>query len=169
MADFVDYESLTVAELKDILRKGGLPLSGKKSELILRISKNQDHLNLIASYEKVTVAELKDILRKGGLPLSGKKSELIQRVSEHRSNQSRETIVLSVVWSGILIGVIFATLLLSFVITIFDRSLTCYGQTLSDCDYEPTFGAHPIEAFFLVLISLSFFLLPTRVKLFGPW
>ena len=161
MADFVDYESLTVAELKDILRKGGLPLSGKKSELILRISKNQDHLNLIASYEKVTVAELKDILRKGGLPLSGKKSELIQRVSEHRSNQSRETIVLSVVWSVILIGVIFATILFS--------SLWMYFDEMDARIAEQSFGYYLTRSFLFVLFTTTFFLLPTRVQLFGPW
>jgi len=35
--DMVDYEKLTVAELKDILLKKGLPFTGKKSVLIQRI------------------------------------------------------------------------------------------------------------------------------------
>ena len=160
MADFVDYESLTVAELKDILRKGGLPLSGKKSELILRISKNQDHLNLIASYEKVTVAELKDILREHGLPVSGKKSELIQRVSEHRSNESREQFFLIVFWSVIVVGVTFATVLFSFFWMISDEM----GGL-----QEQSFGYYLTRSFLFVLFTTTFFLLPTRVKLFGPW
>ena len=156
----MDYESLTVAELKDILREGGLPVSGKKSELIRRISKNQAHLNLIASYESLTVAELKDILREGGLPVSGKKSELIQRVSEHRSNQSRENIVLLVVWSVIVIGVIFATLLFSFWGMFFDEM---GGRQ------EQSFGYYLTRSFLFVLFTTTFFLLPTRVKYFGPW
>ncbi len=156
----MDYESLTVAELKDILREGGLPVSGKKSELIRRISKNQAHLNLIASYEKVTVAELKDYLREADLPVSGKRFELIQRVSEHRSNQSREEIVQSVVWSVIVIGVIFATLLFSFLWMIFDEM----GGLP-----EQSFGYYLTRSFLLVLFSTTFFLLPWRVQRFGPW
>ena len=156
----MDYESLTVAELKDILREGGLPVSGKKSELIRRISKNQDHLNLIASYEKVTVAELEDYLRGADLPVSGKRFELIQRVSEHRSNQSRENIVVLVFWSVFVIGVIFATLLFSFFWMVFDER----GGLP-----EQSFGYYLTRSFLLVLFSTTFFLLPERVKLFGPW
>tara|TARA_B100000700_G_scaffold240096_1_gene266930 strand:- start:159 stop:629 length:471 start_codon:yes stop_codon:yes gene_type:complete len=156
----VDYESLTVAELKDILKEGGLPVSGKKSELIRRISKNQAHLNLIASYEKVTVAELEDYLREADLPVSGKRFELIQRVSEHRSNQSRENIVLLVFWSVIVIGVIFATLLFSFFWMIFDEM----GGL-----QEQSFGYYLTRSFLFVLFTTTFFLLPWRVKIFGPW
>ena len=156
----MDYESLTVAELKDILREGGLPVSGKKSELIRRISKNQDHLNLIASYEKVTVAELEDYLREADLPVSGKRFELIQRVSEHRSNQSRENIVVLVFWSVFVIGVIFATLLFSFFWMVFDER----GGLP-----EQSFGYYLTRSFLLVLFSTTFFLLPWRVQRFGPW
>ena len=156
----MDYESLTVAELKDILREGGLPVSGKKSELIRRISKNQAHLNLIASYEKVTVAELEDYLREADLPVSGKRFELIQRVSEHRSNQSRENIVVLVFWSVIVIGVIFATLLFSFFWMVFDER----GGL-----QEQSFGYYLTRSFLFVLFTTTFFLLPTRVKYFGPW
>jgi len=156
----VDYESLTVAELKDILREGGLPVSGKKSELIRRISKNQAHLNFIASYEKVTVAELKDYLREADLPVSGKKFELIQRVSEHRSNESREQFFLIVFWSVIVVGVTFATVLLSFFWMIFDEM----GGLP-----EQSFGYYLTRSLLFVLFTTTFFLLPTRVKYFGPW
>ena len=156
----MDYESLTVAELKDILREGGLPVSGKKSELIRRISKNQAHLNFIASYEKVTVAELKDYLREADLPVSGKKFELIQRVSEHRSNESREQFFLIVFWSVIVVGVTFATVLLSFFWMIFDEM---GGRQ------EQSFGYYLTRSFLFVLFTTTFFLLPTRVKYFGPW
>ena len=154
VGDFVDYESLTVTELKDILRKGGLPVSGKKSELIRRISKNQSYLNRIAGYEKFTVTELKDILREADLPVSGKKFELIQRVSELQSNQSRRRIVMFVVLPLLVIVCICASLLLSYMIK-------------SEGDAS-AFGANPIEAFFLVVIfNLFWLILPTRVKIFG--
>ena len=35
-----DYESLTVADLKDVLRERGLPVSGKKAELIARLEEH---------------------------------------------------------------------------------------------------------------------------------
>ena len=34
----VDYSSMTVAELKEILKEKGLPVSGKKADLIERLS-----------------------------------------------------------------------------------------------------------------------------------
>ena len=36
MAD--DYESMTVAQLKDLLKEQGLPVSGKKADLIERLA-----------------------------------------------------------------------------------------------------------------------------------
>jgi len=48
----VDYEKLTVAELKDLLREGGLPLSGKKADLIQRASENHAHLKIMADNKK---------------------------------------------------------------------------------------------------------------------
>ena len=36
--DAVDYSSMTVAELKELLKAAGKPVSGKKSELIERLS-----------------------------------------------------------------------------------------------------------------------------------
>ncbi|MDP6533968.1 MAG: SAP domain-containing protein, partial [Candidatus Poseidoniia archaeon] len=34
----VDYESLTVPELKELLKAQGMPVSGKKAELVERLS-----------------------------------------------------------------------------------------------------------------------------------
>ena len=33
----MDYENMTVAELKDLLRDAGLPVSGKKADLVARL------------------------------------------------------------------------------------------------------------------------------------
>ena len=43
---------MTVAELKDLLREGGLPLSGKKAELIQRASENHAYLEILADNKK---------------------------------------------------------------------------------------------------------------------
>lgn len=38
----MDYDDMTVAELKDLLREGGLPVSGKKADLIARLQDMKD-------------------------------------------------------------------------------------------------------------------------------
>ena len=38
----MDYDSMTVAELKDLLRDAGLPVSGKKADLITRLQEAAD-------------------------------------------------------------------------------------------------------------------------------
>ena len=35
--DVFDYDNMTVAELKDVLKEKGLPVSGKKADLIERL------------------------------------------------------------------------------------------------------------------------------------
>ena len=35
-----DYENMTVAELKELLREAGLPVAGKKADLIARLQEN---------------------------------------------------------------------------------------------------------------------------------
>ena len=53
----MEYESMTVAELKDLLRDAGLPVSGKKADLIARLEEAAD-----------TPAEAEDtILPKAGM------------------------------------------------------------------------------------------------------
>ena len=55
--DMADYESLTVAELKDVLRERDLRVSGKKAELIARLEENdssgatEDHVEEIEEVE----------------------------------------------------------------------------------------------------------------------
>ena len=35
-----DYETMTVAELKDLLKEAGLPVSGKKADLVARLAES---------------------------------------------------------------------------------------------------------------------------------
>ena len=37
-----DYEKMTVAELKELLKEAGLPVSGKKADLIARLQEGAD-------------------------------------------------------------------------------------------------------------------------------
>ena len=37
-----DYENMTVAELKELLKEAGLPVSGKKADLISRLQEGAD-------------------------------------------------------------------------------------------------------------------------------
>ena len=37
-----DYENMTVAQLKELLKEAGLPVSGKKADLILRLQEGAD-------------------------------------------------------------------------------------------------------------------------------
>ena len=37
-----DYENMTVAELKELLKEAGLPVSGKKADLIARLQEEAD-------------------------------------------------------------------------------------------------------------------------------
>ena len=37
-----DYEKMTVAQLKELLKEAGLPVSGKKADLITRLEENME-------------------------------------------------------------------------------------------------------------------------------
>jgi len=77
-----DLESCTVSALKGHLRARGLPVSGKKAELVERLREvtqeegpcEEDDL------EGCSVPQLKDRLKERGLPVSGRKAELIERL-----------------------------------------------------------------------------------------
>ena len=100
----VDYDSMTMPNLKAALKEQGLPVSGKKTELIERLkenSKDEDKAKTVdpieegeiseeaksketettdVDYDSMTVPNLKAALKEQGLPVSGKKTELIERL-----------------------------------------------------------------------------------------
>lgn len=63
------YAELTIVELREELRSRGLPVSGSKDDLMVRLA------------EAETVAELKEDLREADLPVSGPKDEFVERVT----------------------------------------------------------------------------------------
>jgi hypothetical protein len=78
----------TIAELKQMLKQNGLPVSGKKYELIQRlVIAGLLHPSNLPweedTYDKMKVVELKALLKQYGLKISGKKPELIQRLNNY--------------------------------------------------------------------------------------
>ena len=84
-----DLKSLKVDQLKAILRKKKMKLSGRKDDLVARlkgqevISNEDEDVAIDESEEglsKLTVVQLKERLRLNDLPVSGNKTELIERL-----------------------------------------------------------------------------------------
>ena len=75
-------ESLTVKQLKPLLRQKGLPVTGRKSELIGRLNHVavEKKSSTPLPQDKMTNKELKSLLRKKGLPVTARKAELIERL-----------------------------------------------------------------------------------------
>ena len=97
----VDYDSMTLPDLKAALKEQGLPVSGKKAELVERLKENSEDETIDpieeeetseeetksketettdVDYDTMTVPNLKAALKEQGLPISGKKAELIERL-----------------------------------------------------------------------------------------
>tara|TARA_B100001750_G_scaffold215037_1_gene198799 strand:- start:182 stop:817 length:636 start_codon:yes stop_codon:yes gene_type:complete len=55
-----EYDNLTVAELKELLREAGLPVSGKKAELIVRLEESEDSIQEIEEVATEEVVEEED-------------------------------------------------------------------------------------------------------------
>jgi large subunit ribosomal protein L32e len=55
----MEYENMTVSELKELLREAGLPLSGKKSDLIERLNESKDLPQ--EDVEEVAVEDVEEI------------------------------------------------------------------------------------------------------------
>ena len=54
-----EYENMTVAELKELLKEAGLPVSGKKADLIARLVDSQEE-DVSTSEDEITEEELDD-------------------------------------------------------------------------------------------------------------
>ena len=91
----VDYEGMTVPNLKAALKELDLPVNGKKAELIERLKgvdsiekenseeeASEETETIDIDYDSMTVSNLKAALREHGLSVSGKKAELIERLKE---------------------------------------------------------------------------------------
>jgi len=95
----VDYDSMTLPNLKAALKEQGLPISGKKAELIERLkgvdaieeenteeetseedTESNETETTDIDYDSMTLPNLKAALKEQGLPVSGKKAELIERL-----------------------------------------------------------------------------------------
>ena len=57
----MEYDSMTVAELKDLLRDAGLPVSGKKADLIARLQEAADTPAEAEELEEMVEEEEMDI------------------------------------------------------------------------------------------------------------
>jgi len=91
----VDYEGMTVPNLKAALKELDLPVNGKKVELIERLKgvksieeenreeeDSEETETIDIDYDSMTVPNLKAALKEQGLSVSGKKAELIERLKE---------------------------------------------------------------------------------------
>ena len=54
-----DYENMTVAELKELLKEAGLPVSGKKADLVMRLQENDGSAGASEEVEE-TVEEVEE-------------------------------------------------------------------------------------------------------------
>ena len=81
-----DFSNLTVAELKELLEGSGLPISGKKEQMVDRLV---DAINeaIRDGYRSMTIAELKELLKAAGHRTAGKKEDLVERLFEHNSDR----------------------------------------------------------------------------------
>ncbi|KAL1507900.1 hypothetical protein AB1Y20_007506 [Prymnesium parvum] len=73
----------TTAQLREALRARGLPLSGRRSDLLvrLRLAEASARIGEPFAQETRTVAQLRAELRARGLPVSGRKAHLLQRLA----------------------------------------------------------------------------------------
>ena len=98
------FDSLTVKELKDLLRQYNEKVSGNKRELVARLGsilscakddipleecpisdqpiENEEKHSLLDTYSNMTLKELKNLLRQKGAKVSGNKAELVNRLIE---------------------------------------------------------------------------------------
>ena len=82
-------------ELQSLLRQRGLPVSGRKAELIERLKNNKTNLQGRSCQhpqplEDMSVKQLQNILREKKLPTSGRKAELIERLKTKPTNGPKQ-------------------------------------------------------------------------------
>jgi hypothetical protein len=93
-----DYEDRTKDELQDEARRRGLPVSGKKQEIIDRLTDADEDKGgedngddeQSENREDRTKDELQDEARRRGLPVSGRKQELLDRLADADLEEAKE-------------------------------------------------------------------------------
>ena len=78
-----DYESMTIAELKELLKVHGFETSGKKPTLVKRLNEADwlVELKRYEKYENMTISELKELLKYRRETTFGSKKDLIARLT----------------------------------------------------------------------------------------
>jgi len=79
----IDTTSLSLGDLKDLLKARGMITSGKRKDMVSRLTTSlwRDELASYEEYENMTIGELKELLKHRSLTTFGKKKELIERLS----------------------------------------------------------------------------------------
>ena len=90
-----NVRTMTVAELKKILKEKGLKTSGNREEVLERVVGSEErpflsarHLVLLSE----TVKTLKEKLVANGLKQTGKKADLIQRILDFEADQEDQIV-----------------------------------------------------------------------------
>jgi len=76
----IPLEDLKVTQLQSLLREKGLPVSGRKAELIKRLNHVPVKSSQPTALEQMKTKQLQALLKQKGLPVSGRKVELVQRL-----------------------------------------------------------------------------------------
>jgi hypothetical protein len=84
-----DYSSMTVSQLKRILRSKGLKVSGRKAVLVERLESESASSAVSLNTSSITVAQLEHILRRKGLKVDGRKDVLIERLKSENITVER--------------------------------------------------------------------------------
>ncbi len=84
-----DYLSMTVSQLKRILRSKGLKVSGRKAVLVERLESESASSAVSLNTSSITVAQLEHILRRKGLKVDGRKDVLIERLKSENITVER--------------------------------------------------------------------------------
>lgn len=76
-----EYGRMKVADLREVLKKRGLDIKGKKEDLVERLQQSDTKKH--TDFTKMTLAQLKDLCKERGLATKGKKDDLVALLEEN--------------------------------------------------------------------------------------